>query len=294
MYNYIQILQSNPELFKQFSCKELLFLNYDCPVTEKKATKWSEHNYIYYVLTGQKVLHTPHRDKSWLLAKGSASFIKRGACVIEQFFYEPFCILVFIMPDSFISRFIASNREKLPPPQPHIKTNDLILPINLDEMLHNFYISVLPYFSSPIPPSESLIELKFTELLIHIVNNPNNGELISYMHEVAANKTGTLEQVMEANYPFKLELSDYARLCNRSISTFKRDFQSHYKTTPGRWLLEKRLERDNQLLMTTDKDMADVMLESGFENQAHFSKVFKARYGHSPLQYRKQLAASIT
>jgi AraC family transcriptional regulator, exoenzyme S synthesis regulatory protein ExsA len=220
MINYIEVLKSNPAYFKQFSCKELLFLNYDCPVKEKRLAKWSDHNHFYYVLSGQKTLHTTHR--SWELTTGSVVFVKRGACLVEQFFQEPFCVVVFLLPDSFISQFIHANKDQLPGIWPHTKIDDLVLPVKTDEMLHRFYDSVLPYFSSKTQPSDKLIELKFNELLLHIVNNPDNAELISYMYSIASNKTGTLEQVMEANFPYNLKLKNYANLCNRSLSTFKR------------------------------------------------------------------------
>ena len=68
MINYYELVKNNPEYFKQFSCKDLLFLNYDCPVKLKKVAKWSEHHYIYYVLSGKKnpayyngILHTYQR-----------------------------------------------------------------------------------------------------------------------------------------------------------------------------------------------------------------------------------------
>jgi len=288
MINYIQVLKSNPEYFKQFSCKEILFLNYDCPVKQKKIAKWSEHNYFYYVLSGEKTLHT--RNRSWELVAGSIVFVKRGACLIEQFFTEPFCIVVFIMPDSFISNFINSNKDQLP--QPLTNSEDLVIPIKKDDVLTAFYDSVLPYFSSPSKPSEKLIELKFNELLLHILNNPENKELICYMHEVASQKTNVMEQVMETNFSYNLELEDFANLCNRSLSSFKRDFENSYKTTPGRWLLAKRLDLAIQLIKTTNKSLSDIILESGFENQAHFSRVFKAKFGYSPLQFRKQLESS--
>jgi AraC family transcriptional regulator, exoenzyme S synthesis regulatory protein ExsA len=292
MINYVELLKANPQYFKQFSCKELLFLNYDCPVKENKLAKWSEHNYFYYVLTGQKTLHKG--NQSWPLTKGTLSFIKKGACLIEQFFREPFCIVVFVLPDSFISRFIASNKDQLPPERPQTKTDDLVIRVHTDEVLHKFYESVLPYFASQHTPSEKLIELKFTELLLHIVSNPQNTELISYLYSVAANKTSTLEHVMETNFAFHLQLNDYARLCNRSLSSFKRDFETIFKTTPGQWLLQKRLGYAHQLISDTDKPLADVILESGFENQAHFSKVFKARFGKSPLQFRKKIQETVS
>ena len=285
--NYVEILRENPQYFKQFSCKDLLFLNYDCPVKEKKVVKWTDHNYFYYVLTGQKIVHTPNR--SWEFNSGSFSFVKKGACIVEQFFEKPFCVVAFVLPDSFIARFINENKNRIPMDRPDDQTDDLIVPINRNEMLEAFCESILPYFASQISPSEKLIELKFNELLLHILNNPDNAELISYMYAVASKRAHGLEQVMEANFSYNLSLDEYARLCNRSLSSFKRDFKAIFKTTPGRWLLNKRLNLAHRMIVETDKPIADILLECGFENQAHFSKAFKDRFAHPPLQYRKRL-----
>jgi transcriptional regulator GlxA family with amidase domain len=93
---------------------------------------------------------------------------------------------------------------------------------------------------------------------------------------------------MEANFPYNLELEDFAKLCNRSLSSFMRDFKSKYRTTPGKWLLEKRLDYARKLLATTNKTLTDVIYECGFENQTHFNRVFKEKYGIPPLQFKKQ------
>jgi AraC-like DNA-binding protein len=287
MENYVEILKSNPEYFKQFSCKDLLFLNYDCPVKETRLPIWSEHNYFYYVLLGRKSIHTPTR--SWALEQGSFVFVKKGACIKESFFEQPFCIIVFIIPDSFISTFVNNNRQHLPAFSGHHKFNDLVLSVNPTEMLKGFCQSILPYFTLKSPPSEPLIELKFNELLMHLLNDSQNADLISYMHAVATNRSGKIEEVMEANYAYNLTLPEYAKLCTRSLSSFKRDFEIHFKTTPGQWLLGKRLQHAWKLLMDTDKPIADIMLESGFENQAHFTTSFKNRFGHPPMKYRKRM-----
>ena len=292
MINYYELLKNNPANFRQFSCKELLFLNYDCPVKDKKVAKWSGHNYIYYVLSGQKTFHTPGR--SWPLQKGTAVFVKRGACIVEQFFREPFCIVVFIMPDSFIKSFMSENKTLLQIDTKEEAAADLVIPIDADEIMKAFYDSVLPYFTSEIKPPENLVELKFKELLLNIIRNPVNKELIAYMQSLVRRSESSLEQVMEMNYPYNLQLDVYAQLSNRSLSSFKRDFQQIYHTTPGRWLLQKRLQYASMLLTTTDKPVSDITLESGFENIAHFSRVFKEKFGISPLQYRRhQESASV-
>jgi AraC family transcriptional regulator, exoenzyme S synthesis regulatory protein ExsA len=282
--NYIEILKNNPEYFKQFSCNELLFLNYDCPLKVTKATSWSEHNCFYYVLSGQKNFYS--NGQVWELKQGSIVFVKRGAWVIEQFFREPFCVVVFMVPDSFISRFIDSYRDQVPLPKVNI-ADDLVIPLLADEVLQNFCQSILGYFTSKIQPSPALLELKFNELLLNLANNPGNHELIGYLHRVANKEAGGLEFIMENNFLCNLELEHFAKLCNRSLSSFKRDFETIYKTTPGKWLLQKRLEHARKLLVTTRKSLTDILFDSGFENQAHFSRVFKERFNLTPMQYRK-------
>jgi len=92
--------------------------------------------------------------------------------------------------------------------------------------------------------------------------------------------------------PFNLTLPDYAKLCNRSLSSFKRDFRAVYKINPGHWLLSKKLDYSHHLLLTSDKTISDISFESGFENTTHFSKAFKKRFGASPLNYRKEESPS--
>lgn len=93
---------------------------------------------------------------------------------------------------------------------------------------------------------------------------------------------------MEANFYYNLELEDFAKLCNRSLSSFMRDFKNSFHTAPGKWLLEKRLDYAGRLLATTNKTLADVIYECGFESQVHFNRVFKEKLGIPSLQLKKQ------
>ena len=283
MINYYELVVNNPDYFKQFSCKDLLFLNYDCPVKLKKATKWSEHNYIYYVLTGKKTLHT--MDQSITLDQGSIAFIKKGACVIEQHFEEPFCIVVFIMPDSFIRSFL---QDYTPAEQAKPDTTPPIISIYDDEMIRTFYQSILPYFVSSGNVPEAVLELKFRELLLHLLHNPSNEGLRSHFHYIKEHPVTPIKHIMETNFAYNLRIEAYAKMTNRSVSSFKRDFQSLFHTTPGKWLTEKKLENARKLLRQTDRPIADVAFDSGFENTAHFSRLFKQKTGLTPLEFRKK------
>ncbi len=286
MINYYELVVNNPQYFKQFCCKDLLFLNYDCPVKVKKMAKWSEHSYIYYVLSGKKTLHG--FDKSITLTKGSIAFVKKGACIVEQHFEEPFCIVVFMMPDSFLhsfSKFYSIGNQKSP-----AVSTPAIISVYDDDMIRGFYESIIQYFVLADNIPEEILELKFKELLLHFINNPDNKELHSHLLSIGEEGATPFKEIMETNYAYNLGIEEYARMTHRSISSFKRDFQAIYKTTPGRWLIEKKLAHAKKLLVQTTTTIADAAFNSGFENAAHFCRLFKQKTGTTPLNYRRKAA----
>jgi AraC-like DNA-binding protein len=87
---------------------------------------------------------------------------------------------------------------------------------------------------------------------------------------------------MTENYRYNLKLEQFARLSNRSLSSFKRDFQDIFHTTPGKWLLEKRLLHAMNLLCNMNKTISEAAFESGFETTSHFSRSFKEKFGVAP------------
>ncbi|HEX6431353.1 MAG TPA: AraC family transcriptional regulator [Niastella sp.] len=247
---------------------------------------WSQHNYIQYILSGKKAFHTPGR--SWLMKAGYAFFVKKGACLIEKFFEEPLCIMTFFIPDSYLQSFMRENNSLRQTGKAEPLKNELLIPLRVTSMMTAYFHSLIPYFYSETKPSEDLLELKFRELLLNILDHPENGELKNYMLHLLSPQHESFQQVMEANCNYNLSLPDYAKILNLSLSSFKRHFISVYKTTPGHWLQEQKLNHGYHLLVSTAKPINDISFESGFENSTHFSHLFKKRFGLSPLKYRKE------
>ena len=94
---------------------------------------------------------------------------------------------------------------------------------------------------------------------------------------------------MQANFMYNLKMEEFANLSGRSITSFKKDFIGTFKCTPGKWLQKRRLEHAKYLLELTDKNINELVFETGFENASHFIRVFKQAYGLSPLQFRKSI-----
>ncbi len=56
-------------------------------------------------------------------------------------------------------------------------------------------------------------------------------------------------------------------------SHFTRAFRSTYGLSPYRWLLERRIDRAKALLVSSDFQIADIAIRSGFSDQAAFTLV---------------------
>jgi AraC family transcriptional regulator, exoenzyme S synthesis regulatory protein ExsA len=237
MFSIYNDIRQNPLHFKQLNCGEVLITKYDCPLEKNFDDTWSHHNYIVYVIEGRKIWHTSHG--SYDLRKDSCVLIRKGASIVEQFFDAKFCLVVFFLPDDFICDVLKSKKSPIYKPG---KKFEPIIPIDNNESVQSFFYSMMPYFGAGNEPDQSLLELKFRELILTIADNPKNAELLSYFCSLLNEpQTVTLQRVMEDNFSFNLKLEEFAKLSNRSLSAFKRDFQKIFNTTPGKWLMEKRL-----------------------------------------------------
>jgi AraC-like DNA-binding protein len=245
-----------------------------------------EHNVFVYVLNGGKRMSS--RERSWDLHEGQTVFVKKGGVTVERTGPEPYCTLMFFVPDNYLRSFVREHISLLVLPQTSGYRPDRLLPVSSSPVMSAFYESILSYFSTNTKPAENLLELKFRELLLYIITNEQNRELTAYLCQLAHSPSDDLEAIMESNCLYNMHLREYARLCHRSLSSYKRDFHTAFGMPPGRWLLEKRLEHASRLLLKTDHSIADVMADSGFRNISHFDRAFKKHFGLSPLRYRKQ------
>jgi len=242
------------------------------------------------VLEGKKIWHTAHG--SYELNVGDCVFVRKGAAIVKQFVETEFCFFLFFVPDDFICEVLKS---KSTPIQNFVKKYDAIITIDNSAIVNAFFQSMLPYFDASRRPDQSLLELKFRELILTIADNPVNTGLLSYFQSLLREPQSiSLQRVMEDNFCFNLKLEEFAKLSSRSLSAFKRDFLRLYNCSPGKWLMEKRLLHAMHLLSNMSKTVAESAFESGFENISHFSRSFRQRFGTSPGAIKQQIASQLS
>ena len=84
-----------------------------------------------------------------------------------------------------------------------------------------------------------------------------------------------------------LSIDELAPICCMTTSTFKRRFHAIFGESPHSWIMERRMEIAEHLLIHSELKMHDVGRVSGFINDAHFSHYVKRRCGYTPSEIRR-------
>jgi two-component system, sensor histidine kinase ChiS len=82
-------------------------------------------------------------------------------------------------------------------------------------------------------------------------------------------------------------VEDFAALLNMSVSQLNRKLNALVGQSAGNFVRSVRLQRSAELLNQTDKTIAEICYEVGFNDQAYFSRSFKQQYDKSPTAFRK-------
>ena len=96
------------------------------------------------------------------------------------------------------------------------------------------------------------------------------------------------EDMLRAGLVSGVRLDEVARHCNLSLSQFGRTFKKTTGLTPHRWLVQRRLERAQDLLLWSTLSLAQIALDCGFSEQSHFTRTFTRLVGTSPGEWRRQ------
>ncbi|HEX6225186.1 MAG TPA: AraC family transcriptional regulator [Chryseolinea sp.] len=287
-FNAYNELSADPAITKLVG-NGYLILEYKCPIEVDNLDVLLEQHFITYVISGKKDWITG--DRTVHVKEGDAIFLRKGVYTIHQYFDVDHCVLVFFLQDDFICNFLRENVTHFP--ENHETIDEKIFALDVDESLQSLFYSIYSYLKKGTEVPRNLVELKFKELLFNIVLNPKHKKLAQFLASLNQPGLALLDDVMMKNFHHDLDLEEFARLCGRSLSAFRRDFKSVYHETPARWLNNKRLELACSLLLGSGLNVNEIGFESGFRNSSHFNKAFKEKYQTTPKQFRLMHRPSI-
>jgi len=140
--------------------------------------------------------------------------------------------------------------------------------------------SIKPFFNTSIQPEEEWLQMKMTEGLYIVLKSDKNvyASLFDFAEPWKIDLIGFLNQ----NYMYDLSLEELASYTGRSLTSLKLDFKKISNLPPRKWIIHKRLEVAHDLIVNERRKVKEVIMDVGFKNLSHFSKLYKDVYGHAP------------
>jgi AraC-like DNA-binding protein len=91
---------------------------------------------------------------------------------------------------------------------------------------------------------------------------------------------------VDASLPDPVSLADLAAAAGLTRMHFAAQFRAATGLPPHEYLLRRRIERAQEMLVHDDAALVEIALSVGFQTQSHFTTVFKRFTGHPPRAWR--------
>ncbi len=272
-------IQNIPEIFIEPKTNKLDLFVHDFKMTDdvfKSKVNLSLHMFSF-LQKGKKQVH--FADSSVAVNSEQSLLIKRGNCLWSELLdkEEIYYCKLFFFSESKLRDFLKKHSQSTP----NEEETPSYFVLENDEYIHSYLNSLSTTVDAPATFKENLLSVKFEELMLYLLNK--YGETFEkYLQSLISKEHSVFKTVVENNVYSNLKVDEIAFLCQMSLSTFKRNFIKEYKTTPGKWLQDKRLRRAKALMKDGKLKPSDIYLDFGYKNLSNFSAAFKKKFGKSP------------
>jgi transcriptional regulator GlxA family with amidase domain len=92
---------------------------------------------------------------------------------------------------------------------------------------------------------------------------------------------------VDTNLSRRLPVQELARLLGLSASHFCRAFKCTFGTSPRHYVLGRRIEVAQGLMLTTSEPLSSIAIRCGMCDQPHFTRSFHRIVGETPYSWRR-------
>jgi len=144
-------------------------------------------------------------------------------------------IVIFLYPD--VLHEIFKNKV----PSFLSKTPKIVTPkkIIANELIEKFINSLFIYFDNPELMDEELSLLKLKELVLILLKLEPQYDVHKFLSELFSPDKLKFTSTIENNIYSSVSIKELAFICNKSLSSFNREFKKVYNDTPSRYIKNK-------------------------------------------------------
>jgi len=234
-------------------------------------------NMFSFLQVGKKQVH--FADASVMVSKEQSLLIRKGNWLWTELLDKDdiyYCKLLFFS-ETRLKTFLKKHCKN----EDCLKDEVPFFIIENDSYIASYLETLSKMSSLTSNFSEDMLLLKFEEIMLYLLAKYGQ-KFEVYLYSLISKETSPFKKIIESNVYSNLKLEEIAFLCHMSLSTFKRNFITEYKVSPGKWLQDKRLKRAKEVLENDDLKASDIYLDFGYNNLSNFSIAFKNKFGISP------------
>lgn len=168
----------------------------------------------------------------------------------------------------------------------HVIKNAELEDKDIDSVMNN----ILKEWNEEKSGYEFLIRGQILQLFCHIIRiweQKNGNILLSTDNEVAKYIHLAVDYTIE-NFANATE-KEAAEIAHMSYSYFSRSFKNVMGKNFAKFLSEIKIDAGKRLLLTTNKTITEISMETGFSSSSHFISNFYKSVGTTPNAYRKNI-----
>ncbi len=255
-----------------------------------QAQTFTRHG-IGYILRGKKYIY--YGDVRYEINRGEVFYLNAGPHYMEDIPEngKSFEQIIFYYTSDQLARILANLNISY-----HLTISNDHHCANCHEQPHvaypawntlkNFFNTINQYLHDDMFSHDETAEnLKMTELIYLIITHPECCLKSKILDNVDLSKEN-FEQIINAHIFDSISIEELAAKCNRSLTSFKKEFRKHFFEPPHKWFIKQRLMHSRLLLISTNKSISEIGAECNFPNTSHFIKLFKKEYNLTPANYR--------
>ena len=263
------VYENVPAIENNFTVKVRPYFN-----RERLSPHWHEHIELLFFTQG----------KGDFLCDGKSFAVEKGDFVIvnstEAHSYaarEPIDLICILIYPEFFSDINFS----------HIQLKNLI---RGDRYIAGCIEEIYKEYTDGTLGSDMMIKSFTYKLMAYLLREYTVSQMSQ--REIATQniRLARLNRIVEyisANYNQKITTKQLAEMSFLNENHFCRFFKKSVGKTVSEYLNEFRIEKAGVLLSATDKSIADIASEVGFDDINYFSRMFKKIRNMSPSEYRK-------
>jgi len=128
-----------------------------------------------------------------------------------------------------------------------------------------------------------------TALVVHVFRTYGEGGATpkTLTGGMSGTRLRRVTDYIESNLTEEISLGSLASLAGFSIHHFNDVFKAETGYSPHRYIIERRIHRAKELLLTNDSPIAQIAVDLGFSGQSHFTEHFRKSTGTTPLRFRR-------